>query len=122
MMMNMRRATNTSKNAEALRRAKTAMAEELARTEAKEKAFTDAFDAIVKRQELDIQLGAALQVLYDLNVPRKILVSELQLSSKEIQRLMTMHQEKTATESRSNNDSDKNTDTVSTVEKKNTST
>ena len=122
MMMNMRRATNTSKNAEALRRAKKAMAEELARTEAKEKAFTDAFDAIVKRQELDIQLGAALQVLYDLNVPRKILVSELQLSSKEIQRLMTMHQEKTASESRSNNDSDKNTDTVSTVEKKNTST
>ena len=122
MMMNMRRATNTSKNTEALRRAKKAMAEELARTEAKEKAFTDAFDAIVKRQELDIQLGAALQVLYDLNVPRKILVSELQLSSKEIQRLMTMHQEKTATESRSNNDSDKNTDTVSTVEKKNTST
>lgn len=122
MMMNMRRATNTSKNAEALRRAKKAMAEELARTEAKEKAFTDAFDAIVKRQELDIQLGAALQVLYDLNVPRKILVSELQLSSKEIQQLMTMHQEKTATESRSNNDSDKNTDTVSTVEKKNTST
>lgn len=122
MMMNMRRATNTSKNAEALRRAKKAMAEELARTEAKEKAFTDAFDAIVKRQELDIQLGAALQVLYDLNVPRKILVSELQLSSKEIQRLMTMHQEKTVTESRSNNDSDKNTDTVSTVEKKNTST
>ena len=122
MMMNMRRATNTSKNAEALRRAKKAMAEELARTEAKEKAFTDAFDAIVKRQELDIQLGAALQVLYDLNVPRKILVSELQLSSKEIQRLMTMHQEKTVTESRSDNDSDKNTDTVSTVEKKNTST
>ena len=122
MMMNMRRATNTSKNAEALRRAKKAMAEELARTEAKEKAFTDAFDAIVKRQELDIQLGAALQVLYDLNVPRKILVSELQLYSKEIQRLMTMHQEKTATESRSNNDSVKNTDTVSTVEKKNTST
>lgn len=122
MMMNMRRATNTSKNAEALRRAKKAMAEELARTEAKEKAFTDAFDAIVKRQELDIQLGAALQVLYDLNVPRKILVSELQLSSKEIQRLMTMHREKTVTESRSNNDSDKNTDTVSTVEKKNTST
>ena len=35
MMMNMRRATNTSKNAEALRRAKKAMAEELARTEAK---------------------------------------------------------------------------------------
>lgn len=122
MMMNMRRATNTSKNAEALRRAKKAMAEELARTEAKEKAFTDAFDAIVKRQELDIQLGAALQVLYDLNVPRKILVSELQLSSKEIQRLMTMHQEKTVTESRSDNNSDKNTDTVSTVEKKNTST
>lgn len=122
MMMNMRRATNTSKNAEALRRAKKAMAEELARTEAKEKAFTDAFDAIVKRQELDIQLGVALQVLYDLNVPRKILVSELQLSSKEIQRLMTMHQEKTATESRSDNNSDKNTDTVSTVEKKNTST
>lgn len=121
MMMNMRRATNTSKNAEALRRAKKAMAEELARTEAKEKAFTDAFDAIVKRQELDIQLGAALQVLYDLNVPRKILISELQLSSKEIQRLMTMYQEKTATESRSNNDSDKDTDTVSTVEKKNTS-
>lgn len=120
--MNMRRATNTSKNAEALRRAKKAMAEELARTEAKEKAFTDAFDAIVKRQELDIQLGAALQVLYDLNVPRKILISELQLSSKEIQRLMTMHQERTTTESRSNNDSDKNTDTVSTVEKKNTST
>lgn len=122
MMMNMRRATNTSKNAEALRRAKKAMAEELARTEAKEKAFTDAFDAIVKRQELDIQLGAALQVLYDLNVPRKILISELQLSSKEIQRLMTMHQERTATESRSNNDSDKDTDTVSTVEKNNTST
>lgn len=122
MMMIMRRATITSKNSEALRRAKKAMAEELARTEAKEKAFTEAFDAIVKKQELDAQLGAALQVLHELNVPRKVLVSELQLSSKEIQRLMESHKKKMTIEAQSDSASDKEADTTSKLEKKSAST
>ena len=120
--MIMRRATITSKSSEALRRAKKAMAEELARTEAKEKAFTEAFDAIVKKQELDAQLGAALQVLHELNVPRKVLVSELQLSSKEIQRLMESHKKKMTTEAQSDSASGKEADTTSKLEKKSAST
>lgn len=96
MIVMTRRVMPTSKNSEALRRAKEAMAEELARTEAKERAFTDAFDAIVRRQKLDSQLGAALCALLELNVPRKTLVSELHLSTKEIQRLTSEHQKEMA--------------------------
>lgn len=93
-----RRVAITSKNSEALRRAKEAMAEELARTEEKERAFTDAFDAIVRRQKLDDQLGAALYTLIKLNVSRKTLAAELQLPTKEIQRLIVEHQKALAAE------------------------
>jgi len=96
MIVMTRRVMTTSKNSEALRRAKAAMAEELARTEAKERAFTDAFDAIVRRQKLDAQLGTALCALIELNVPRKTLVTELHLSTKEIQRLTSEHQKEMA--------------------------
>ena len=78
MIVMTRRVMPTSKNSEALRRAK------------------EAFDAIVRRQKLDAQLGAALCALLELNVPRKTLVSELHLSTKEIQRLTSEHQKEMA--------------------------
>ena len=83
-----RKLKTTSKNPDALKRARAFMAEELAIHEKKEAALTIAFDALEKRHKADQELGKALLTLSQLNVSQKDLSTHLDLPAREIRKLI----------------------------------